>query len=152
MIAALGGGSVSTMSRKVQVKKRLIATPTGVKPLVTVPFENGFHFYTDIGSYTGITATNLNEFEAKLQIIPEESIKFHFQRKDFQKWIKDTIKDDELSERIERIREGQSAEDLKKEIFRITQDRISELTRLGLSQDSVATSFLEDRVLASTSK
>jgi hypothetical protein len=142
----VGGGSVSTMSRKVQVKKRLIATPTSVKPLVTVPFENGFHFYTDIGSYTGITATNLNEFEAKLQIIPEQSIKFHFQRKDFQKWIKDTIKDEELAEKIDRIREAQSTKNLRKKILRVTQERISELTRLSLSQDSVMTNLLEDRI------
>jgi plasmid replication initiation protein len=112
----------------------------------TIPFENGFHFFTAIGKYTGITATNLREFEAKLQIIPEESVKFHFQRKDFQKWIKGTIKDKELGEKIARIREAQSTEDLRKEILRITQERISELTRFSLSQDSVTTDFLEGRI------
>jgi len=45
-------GSVSTMSRKTQVKKQIILKPTIVKPLRTVPFENGFHFYTAIGQYT----------------------------------------------------------------------------------------------------
>ena len=126
--------------------KRVSQSVNTSKLLDTVPFENGFHFFTAIGNYTGITATNLCEFEAKLQIIPEESVKFHFQHKDFQKWIKDTIKDEELCAKIGKIREAQSTENLRKKILRITQERISELTRFSLSQDSVATDFLEGRI------
>ncbi len=109
------------MSRKVQVKKQLIANPVSVKPLATVPFENGFHFYTATGNYTGITATNLNEFAAKLQIIPMESILYHFQRKDFENWIRYTIKDVSLAERISRTKAKQPTEDLRKEILRIVE-------------------------------
>jgi hypothetical protein len=121
-VAALGVGSDSTMSRKTQDKKQLsvkptIATPIIIKPLRTVPFEKGFHFYTTIGNYTGTTATNLSEFAAKLQIVPTESITFHFQRKDFQKWIQYTIKDAALAERISRIKGEQSAEGMRKEIL-----------------------------------
>jgi hypothetical protein len=126
--------------------KRVSQSAPASKLLDTVPFENGFHFFTAIGNYTGITATNLREFEAKLQIIPEESVKFHFQHKDFQKWIKDTIKDEELCAKIGKIREAQSTENLRKKILRITQERISELTRFSLSQDSVATDFLEGKI------
>jgi len=124
------------MSRKTQVKRQLSAKPksvklthvkptkvkpTNVKTLRTVPFENGFHFYTDIGKYTGITATSLSEFAAKLKTIPTESITFHFQRKDFQKWIKYTIKDAALAERISRIKGEQSAEGLRKETLRTVE-------------------------------
>ena len=124
--AACEVSSVSTMSRKTQVKKQLILKPiivksTSVKPLRTVPFESGFHFYTAIGNYAGITATNLNEFAAKLQTIPIESITFHFQRKDFQKWIQYTIEDAPLAERISRIKGEQSAEGLRKEILRTVE-------------------------------
>jgi hypothetical protein len=104
------------MSRKAQVKKQLLVKPTSVKPLRTVPFESGFHFYTVLGNYTGITATNLSEFAAKL-------ITFHFQRKDFQKWIKYTIKDAALAERISRIKGEHSAEGLRKEILGILETR-----------------------------
>ena len=118
--------SVSNMSRKTQVKKQLIVKPTTVqptiiKPLRTVPFESGFHFYTAIGNYTGITATSLSEFAAKLKIVPTESITFHFQRKDFQKWIKYTIKDAALAERLNRTKGEQSAEGLRKEILRTVE-------------------------------
>ena len=109
------------MSRKVQVKKQLITKPASVKPLATVSFENGFHFYTGIGNYTGITATNLSEFAAKLLIIPKESITFHFQRKDFQKWVEYTIKDAALAERISRANSEQSAENLRKEILKTVE-------------------------------
>jgi hypothetical protein len=116
------------MSRKAQVKKQLLVKPTIVKstivkPLRTVPFESGFHFYTAVGNYTGITATNLSEFAAKLKTIPAESILFHFQRNDFQNWIQYTIKDAEIAERINRAKGAQSTEDLRKEILRILETR-----------------------------
>jgi hypothetical protein len=111
--AGIAGVSDSIMSRKIQLKKQLIA-----KPLTTVSFENGFHFYTAIGNYTGITATNLSEFAAKLRIVPPEAIAFHFQRKDFESWVKYTIKDAALAERISRTKGEQPAEDLRKEILR----------------------------------
>jgi hypothetical protein len=108
------------MSKKVQLNKQLIAKPTSsIKPLMTVSFESGFHFCTDIGNYTGITATNLGEFVSKLQFVPMESIAFHFRRKDFEKWIKYTIKDVSLAERISKIKGEQSMEDLRKEIIRV---------------------------------
>ena len=121
------------MSRKTQVKKQSILKPTIVKPTIiehtivkplrTVSFERGFHFYTALGNYTGITATNLSEFAAKLKTIPMESVTFHFQRNDFQKWIKYTIKDAEIAERINREKGAQSTEDLRKEILRILETR-----------------------------
>jgi hypothetical protein len=90
--------------------------PINVKPLGTVPFENGFHFYTDVGKYTGITATSLAEFALKLQVIPKESVVFHFRRKDFQNWINYTIKDAALAQRINNTKLEQTAEDLRKEL------------------------------------
>jgi hypothetical protein len=109
------------VSGRVQVKKQLIQKPTSPKPVTKVPFENGFHFYTAIGNYTGITATNLSEFATKLQIIPQESITFHFQRKDFERWIKYTIKDVALAERISVIKGEHSTEDLRKQILRTVE-------------------------------
>jgi len=119
------GISDSTMSRKVQVKNQLIAKPISAKPLATVPFENGFHFYTAMNNYTGITAINLNEFAAKLQIIPNESVEFHFQRKDFENWIRYTIKDSALAEKISRTKAEQSTESLRKEILRTVEKSTS---------------------------
>jgi hypothetical protein len=35
----------------------------------TVPFENSFHFYTEQGKYTGITANGTVEFAEKIRSI-----------------------------------------------------------------------------------
>ena len=101
------------------------AKPTIVKALRIVPFENGFHFYTDIGKYTGITATSLSEFALKLRVIPEESVMFHFQRKDFQNWIKYTLKDAALTQRINNTKQEQNAEELRKELVATIESRAS---------------------------
>jgi len=111
------------MTKEVQGKNRLIAKTTRAKSPTTVLFESGFRFYTTIGNYTGVTVTNLSEFAAMLQTIPVESITFHFQRKDFQHWIKDTLKDTELAEQMNTIKQGLSAEDLRKEILSIVKTR-----------------------------
>jgi hypothetical protein len=116
--------SKETITKKLTIEKR--------KPLnlpKSVPFENGFHFFTEHGKYSGITATSTVEFAEKLQIIPIESVMFHFQRRDFQKWLSDTIVDEELARRIDQIKEWSSDENLRKELFKTVHNRITELTK-----------------------
>ena len=120
------------MPRKAVLKKQVLTKPENAKFLSSVPFESGFRFFTTVGNYTGINAISLDEFTTKLQIVPAESVRFHFERKDFQKWIKDTIKDCELAEKINVVLQGQSAENLRKEILQIMQERTAELRRLRL--------------------
>ena len=109
------------------MKKKNIDKQKNSKLLNAVPFENGFHFFTDHGKYTGITAISTVEFAEKLQIIPIQAVKFHFQRQDFQNWLKNTIGDEELSERIDQIKAVSQDEELRKELFNTVQNRISEL-------------------------
>jgi hypothetical protein len=71
--------------------------------LTNLPFDQGFHFCLDGGKYTGVTATNLHEFSEKLQTIDSNSIVFHLQRRDFQKWISDEFCDKELPMQIDQI-------------------------------------------------
>jgi hypothetical protein len=92
-----------------------------------VPYENGFHFFTELGKYTGITATSTVEFAEKLQIVPIQSVTFHFQRQDFQKWFRNTVGDEELAKRIDQIRAWSSDENLRKELFKKVHARIAEL-------------------------
>jgi len=107
------------MSRQILNEKKSVAKRTRTKPPLTVPFEQGFHFYTAIGTYTGETAINLKEFAAKLQTVPAESITFHFQRKDFQQWIIDIVKSASLANRMNKIKQGLCPDDLRKEILNI---------------------------------
>jgi hypothetical protein len=86
--------------------------------LGTLPFEEGFHFCIEGGNYTGITATSLHEFTEKLRTIDQNSIDFHMQRKDFQKWIQGEFCDKELPKQIDQIKEEKlSNEKLRQELL-----------------------------------
>jgi len=101
-----------------------------VKILSKVPHDKWFHFFTDLGQNTGETAMSLETFAQKLEIINADSVKFHFQRKDFQNWIQTTVGDDVLAERIRHMSEQRSVEDLRSELVKIVQKRISQLRLL----------------------
>jgi hypothetical protein len=118
---------MSTHTHKVPERKRVQLNKRIVEILRTVPFEKGFHFYTAIGTYTGETATNLDAFERKIQVVPAASVDFHMQRGDFQKWIEDTLGDEELAKRINLIELTLPAEDLRKELLAIVQTRMTAL-------------------------
>ncbi len=95
--------------------------------LKTAPIENSFQFFTERGKNTGITASSTVEFAEKLQTVPIQSVTFHFQHQDFQKWFKDTIGDEELAKRIDKIKAGSQNENLRKELSKTVQNRIGEL-------------------------
>ena len=71
------------------------------KILSSVSYEKGFHFFTDIGKETGEPAINLSGFYEELRVIELQSVRFHFQRKDFQNWVKNVLGDPELAQRID---------------------------------------------------
>ena len=62
-------------------RRTLESNGKNVEILRTVPDEKGFHFNTAPGSFTGETATSLEDFEKKLQAAPAESISFHLQKR-----------------------------------------------------------------------
>ena len=125
------------MPKKVVSKRKALPKSQSAKLLNNTPYESGFHFFTAIGEYTGITATNLNEFAIKLQTVPAESVDFHFQRKDFQKWIAETIGDNELADKISLFGATRSAEDLRNEMLRVVQERIAELKGLSVATEEI---------------
>lgn len=73
-------------------------------PLRVVPYAQGFHFYTDVGNPCGVTSTSLDEFATSLQYVCSKAIVFHFERGDFQNWIRDIIGDSELCQKIDDIK------------------------------------------------
>ncbi len=95
-----------------------------------VPFEKAFQFFTELGKNTGITASSMIEFNEKLQTIPIESVTFHFQRQDFQRWFKNTIGDEEIAKKIDQINVWvHDDENLRKELSETVQNRIAELMK-----------------------
>jgi Family of unknown function (DUF5752) len=117
------------LSKEAIAKKPTIEKRKTLNPLKSVPFENGFRFFQELGKYTGMTPSSVVEFAEKLQIIPIESVMFHFQRQDFQKWLETAVDDEELAKRIDQIKAWTSDENLRKELFETVHNRISELTK-----------------------
>ena len=126
MRTVITGFTMSTHTHTVRELKRLQLSKRIAKILRTVPYEKGFHFYTASGNYTGETATSLDDFERKVQTMPDASITFHLQRGDFQKWIEGTLSDDKLAKRITLIKLTLPVEDSRKELLTIVQARINQ--------------------------
>ncbi|MGA3111543.1 MAG: hypothetical protein ABSE15_05860 [Candidatus Bathyarchaeia archaeon] len=58
------------------------------KLLRTVPYAQGFNFFMPDGHYTGETALSIRSFLRDMGSVDTESIKFHVDHGDFQKWVK----------------------------------------------------------------
>jgi hypothetical protein len=56
-----------------------------------------------------------------------QSIRFHFERGDFQKWLRTTIGDKELAGRIDNLDKTVPDEPMRQQLAEIMQKRISEL-------------------------
>jgi alpha-amylase len=97
------------------------------KILSSVPYDRGFHFFMPDGHYTGETAMSLCSFLRDLRSVDVQSIKFHFDRGDFQKWIRNTVGDQELAEIIEKLDKKIPEEKLGEKLADTVQKRISEL-------------------------
>jgi Family of unknown function (DUF5752) len=102
-------------------------TEKAQKILTPVPYEQGFHFFMPDGHYSGETAMSLCAFLRDLGRIDMISIRFHFERGDFQKWLRTTIGDEELAQRIENLNKKVPEETLRQQLTDILQKRISEL-------------------------
>jgi hypothetical protein len=89
--------------------------------------HEAFHFYIGIGKPINKTATSLMDFVEKLRTVDVRSVEFHFQRQDFEKWLKDTVGDDQLSRRIGGIERKISGEALRNEIVKIVKGRLDEI-------------------------
>ena len=97
------------------------------KTLSPVPYEQGFHFFAPDGHYSGETAMSLCSFLRDLQHLDIQSIRFHFERSDFQKWLRTIIGDEELARRIDNLDKTEPDEPMRQKLSETVQKRISEL-------------------------
>ena len=99
-------------------------------PLRVVSHAQGFHFYTAIGDYCGVSAHSLEEFADALQYVCSDAIVFHFERGDFQNWVRDVIGDAELAQSIDDIKMCErhlAADSCRKELVDAVSVRILQL-------------------------
>ena len=115
----------SSVSKKVNNN---INVATTQKILSPVPYGQGFHFFMTDGHYSGETAMSLAAFRRDLESVDIQSIRYHFYRGDFQKWIRITIGDEELAVRLDNLKARD--ETLQKQLVEVLQKRLLELHAL----------------------
>ena len=115
------------MPQKKRRKRRCSETNVrAVKILRPLKEKEGFHFYTGVDKPTGESAESLTIFSKKLKSVKLESLTFHLQRKDFQKWVKNTLGDSKLARRISRIRPLYD-NTIREKMYTTIEHRIKEL-------------------------
>jgi hypothetical protein len=105
------------------------------RALSTVNYDCGFHFYTAIGDYTGVTAVSLQDLADKMGSISLRSVRFHFERGEFQRWIRTLLCDSELAEDIGLIKPYFSDEALRREIITKIEEHIARLKKTVKEED-----------------
>jgi len=98
--------------------------------LRVLPREKAFYFFTSIGNYTGESAASLEQFVDKTNEVNIKSLEFHLYRRDFEKWIAETLEDQELAKEIENLRnQNYSGTSLRKQLYHILTKHYEKLTK-----------------------
>ncbi|MFP3985815.1 MAG: DUF5752 family protein [Candidatus Bathyarchaeia archaeon] len=82
-----------------------MSEPTAMRTLRNLPRDKAFYFFTSIGNYTGESAASLEEFVKKILEVNVKSLEFHLYRGDFEKWIAETLEDNELANKLKQLKE-----------------------------------------------
>jgi len=97
--------------------------------LRTVPPDQSFLFFEDIGKYTGRLAANLADFCEDIKTVDIKSVKFHFGRGDYERWVRETLHDAKLARRLKRMKKTISGEQLRNKILQVVRKRMDELQK-----------------------
>lgn len=126
--------NLKSAKEKPSTDKASVDKAAAQKILSSVGFEKGFYFFIDIGKKTGEPALDLSGLYEELRVIELQSVRFHFQRKDFQNWVKDVLGDVELAQRIDMIKTDLTDQDLRNELLKTVLTRFTELQILSFSK------------------
>jgi len=97
-----------------------------------VPQGKEFHFYTEIGHYTGMSAKNLRDFYNLVKKVDPTVLAFHNARGDFENWVSTVIRDPLLAKKLEQMRNSKSrGEDLRIQILKAVEEACQNLHKLS---------------------
>ena len=113
-------------------KERLETTTRDVaqKILGEVSACCAFYFFNDINKYSGTYANSLIVFSNALTKIEKDSLNFHFNRGDFESWIR-LLGDVELEKRLKLINKKRlKGEALRNKLYEEIKSRCDELRKV----------------------
>jgi hypothetical protein len=71
------------------------------------------------------------DFAEKLKKIESNSFLFHYNKGDFQMWIKGTLGDEELAHKLSKLKSNLAPDRLRKQLLKTVNKRILELSRIS---------------------
>jgi hypothetical protein len=97
-----------------------------------LPAPKRFYFHDVSGRYLGRVAANLWEFCQALNDVPLDTLRFHLTRGDYERWILDVLRDEELARRIRKLGgRNLDGNELRRALSDTVANRYDELERLG---------------------
>jgi alpha-amylase len=106
---------------------------TAKRFLRRLPAGLGFTFSYDFVRSSGLNVNSLIDFVATLETVDFSSIRFHMEKGDFERWIRQVIGDDKLADKIASVSRSKrklKGEALRKRIISITKRRLKELNKI----------------------
>lgn len=100
---------------------------TAARVLRKLQPSEAFWFFTDIGQYANESSASFTDFAEKLGKVPLKSIEFHFKRRDFENWIRKTLADEYLADKIGKIHIPTQGEELRKTMQEMVKNRLCQL-------------------------
>ncbi|MCJ7614597.1 DUF5752 family protein [Candidatus Bathyarchaeota archaeon] len=98
-----------------------------------LPAGMGFTFSYDFARSSGLTVHSLSEFVLTLKTVDVSSIRFHVEKGDFERWMRQVVGDDKLADEIAPVnRSGRrlKGEALRDKVLAITERRLKELKEI----------------------
>jgi hypothetical protein len=94
--------------------------------------NEAFYFYRGMNSPLNISARSLQDFLEKVNTVDAESLRFHMQRQDFEKWVS-MLGDGDLAGKIGVIRKSNlQGEQLRSRLNSAGKGRLDQLNRLAM--------------------
>lgn len=102
-----------------------------------LPAGRGFTFFYEFARPTGLTVHSLTEFYSALEIVDIKSIRFHMERGDFERWLRQVVVDEKLADQLAEVSDEElKGERLRNRILRMISQRIKELERITTPQQA----------------
>ncbi|UCG45269.1 MAG: glycoside hydrolase family 57 protein [Candidatus Bathyarchaeota archaeon] len=95
-----------------------------------LPSERGFNFFQESARPSPKTACSLVEFSSAIKLVAPKSIRFHIERGDFERWVRETIGDEELAAKIATLPyRGLRSNRLRRRLLEIVEKRVTQLQK-----------------------
>jgi len=97
-----------------------------------LPNDKGFTFFYEFARPTPVTTFDLDDFTRALSHIPVQSLQYHMERGDFERWLSQVIGDKKLAEKVASLSVDKLAgEALRRKLVAVVKARLRQLEELA---------------------